>query len=107
MMNEPFSETRPDLPETQAGGAVTPPAPASESARSVSARPAPAGPRRGRMLISLTAMLVAGLICGAIGGGIAGSLVAQKALQAQVTPGMARSNSVPVVAPAPNVQQVT
>ncbi len=107
MMNEPSSEIRPDIPETQSAGDVAPSAPASESARSVAVRPAPAGPRPGRMLIGLTATLIIGLIFGAIGGGIAGSLVVQKALQMQVTPTATRSNSVPVVAPASNVQPAT
>lgn len=101
MMNEPSSEIRPDIAEIQSDGKVTPPASASESARPISARPAPAGPRRGRMLIGLSAMLIIGLIFGAIGGGIAGSLVAQNALQAQATRSAIEANTIaPVVASA-------
>jgi serine protease Do len=59
------------------------------------------------MLVGLTAMLIVGLVFGAIGGGIAGSLVAQKALQAQNTPGATRPSSLPVAAPASKVQQAT
>jgi serine protease Do len=106
MINEPSSEIQPDIPEAQPAGDVTPTAPARESAPSVPARPAPARPRRGRMLAGLTAMLIIGLVFGAIGGGIAGSLVAQKALQAQATPGPNKSSSLPVAAPAASVQQV-
>src|SRR5512139_1406812 len=106
MMNEPSSEIRPDIAAIQSDGKVTPPASVNESARSVAARPAPAGRRRGRMLIGLTAMLIVGLIFGAIGGGIAGSLVAQNAMQAQATRSAAKDNIVPVVASATNAQRL-
>ena len=96
MLNEPTPEIRPEVPEIQPGAEVTPSAPHSALAR----------PRRGRMLIGLTAMLIAGLICGAIGGGIAGSLVTQNALQAQATHSTAGGASASVAASAPTTQRL-
>ena len=106
MMNEPPSEIRPDIAEIQSDGKVAP-ASASESARPLSALPALARPRRGRLLIGLSAMLIVGLIFGAIGGGIAGSLVAQNALQAQATRSAIKVNAIaPVVASAPTAPRL-
>jgi S1-C subfamily serine protease len=53
-------------------------------------------------MIGLIGMLIVGLIIGAIGGGITGGLVAQNALQAQVTRAAANNPIVPVAAPAAN-----
>jgi serine protease Do len=106
MLNEPTPEIRPDITEIQPGAEVTPLASASESTRSAAPHPAPAWPRRGRLLIGLTAVLIAGLICSAIGGGIAGSLVAQNALLAQATRSTAGGVSAPVVASAPATQRL-
>jgi serine protease Do len=94
MLNEPTPENQPAFE----------PAPARVVEPTRSASPRPNGPRRGRLAIGLIAMLIVGLTFGAIGGGIAGSLVAQKALQAQITPGAAKDISVPFVSQAANVQ---
>ena len=104
MTNEPSSEIRPDTTEIRPGGKVEPLAPESESTRSAPSQVA--RPRRGGLLIGLTAMLIVGLIFGAIGGGIAGGLVAQNALQAQATRSAVKDNIVPVVASATNAQRL-
>jgi 2-alkenal reductase len=106
MTDEPNFETQPQLAEIRPGVEATSPAPESEPARSAAARPAPAGLRRGRLLIGLTAMLIVGLIFGAIGGGIAGSLIVQKTLQAQATPVATQDTIAPVVSQASSVQQL-
>lgn len=85
MQNEPVTETQP--------------APLNGSSRS-------AAPRRGRLLIGLTAVLIAGLLCGAIGGWIAGSLIVQNAVQAQATRSAAQEDMVPVITAAANAQRL-
>jgi S1-C subfamily serine protease len=97
MMNEP-------APEIQTNSEVTPPAPTSETPRSVPERASRS--RHSRGLMGLIAMLIVGLICGAIGGGIAGSLVAQNALQAAATRSAAQADGIPSLASAINAPRL-
>jgi 2-alkenal reductase len=102
MLNNP--ETPFDNADTRPVSVTLPPAPVYSSARSDP--PRDAGPRRGRWVIGLLAMLIVGLIVGAIGGGLAGGLVVQNALQAQATRDAASNPIVPVAAPASNPQRL-